>query len=168
VKLRWNFTRKWQLNFKIKEGLKTANSEFFHNRDYYIDYYSLEPSLVFQPNKYFRVGLNYDNGEKINQIGLQETVKSNSLSFNAKYNLLNKGILNGGLQYISLKYNGLQTGPVAFEMMEGLRSGDNFTWHIAYQRTILKNLQLSVSYNGRKPADTNVIHIGTVQLRAYF
>lgn len=168
VKLRWNLSRKWQINLRLNDGQKTANSEFFNNRDYYIDYYSIEPKLVFQPTKYFRVGINYTNGEKLNQIGLQESVTSNSMSLNAKYNLLSKGIVSGNIQYISLKYKGAQNGPVAFEMMDGLRSGDNFTWAITYQRTILKNLQLSINYNGRKPADTDIIHIGTMQLRAYF
>ncbi len=168
IRLRWNFTRTWQINFLAKEGLKTSSSAYFHNRDYYIDYYNLEPKLVFQPNKHFRLGLQYTHGEKLNQMGLQESVKSNSVQFNAKYNLLSKGILTGNIQYVSLNYNGMQNGPIAFEMMEGLRSGDNFTWAITYQRTILKNLQLSVNYNGRKPADTDVIHVGTVQLRAFF
>ena len=168
IRLRWNFTRTWQINFLAKEGLKTSGSAFFHNRDYYIDYYNLEPKLVFQPNKHFRLGLRYAHGEKLNQMGLQESVKSNSVQFNAKYNLLSKGILTGNIQYVSLNYNGIQNGPIAFEMMGGLRSGDNFTWAITYQRTILKNLQLSVNYNGRKPADTDVIHVGTVQLRAFF
>ena len=168
MRLRWNFTRSWQINLLGKEGLKTAGSEFFHNRDYHIDYYNIEPKLILQPNKHFRLGLQYAHGEKMNQIGMQESVKSNSVQFSAKYNLLSKGILTGNIQYISLDYKGLQNGPIAFEMMDGLRSGDNFTWTITYQRTILKNLQLSVNYNGRKPADTEVIHVGTVQLRAFF
>ena len=168
LKLRWNFTRKWQINLRLTEGEKTAKSEFFHNRDYYIDYYNIEPNLVFQPNKYFRLGLSFVQGEKMNQIGFQERVKSRSLAFNAKYNLLTKGIVSGNVQYIAMNYQGNQNGPIAFEMMEGLRSGDNFTWTISYQRTILKNLQLSINYNGRKPADTDIIHVGTVQLRAYF
>ena len=168
LKLRWNFTRKWQINIRLTEGEKTAKSEFFHNRDYYIDYYNIEPNLVFQPNKYFRLGLSFVQGEKMNQIGFQERVKSHSLAFNAKYNLLTKGIVTGNIQYISMNYRGNQNGPIAFEMMEGLRSGDNFTWTISYQRTVLKNLQLSINYNGRKPADTDIIHVGTVQLRAYF
>ena len=168
IKLRWNFTRKWQINLKLNEGEKTANSEFFHNRDYAIDYYNIAPNLVYQPSKYFRLGLKYAQGEKLNMIGLQESVRSNSVSIDGKYNLVNKGIVSANIQYISMNYRGQQNGPIAFEMMEGLRSGDNFTWNVSYQRTIMKNLQLSVSYNGRKPADTDVIHIGTVQLRAYF
>jgi len=168
TRLRWNFTRIWQINLLANEGLKTSGSEFFHNRDYYIDYFNLEPKLVFQPNKHFRLSLRYAHGEKVNQIGLQENVRSNSIQFSAKYNLLSKGVLSGNIQYISLNYKGQQNGPIAFEMMDGLRSGDNFTWTISYQRTILKNLQLSVNYNGRKPADTDVIHVGTVQLRAFF
>ena len=168
LKLRWNFIRKWQLNLRTTQGDKTAFSEFFTNRDYDIHYSSVGPTIVYQPNKYMRISMKYERGNKQNNIGYQEYVYSNTLTLNAKYNLLNKGIVSGNIQYISLDYHGDQSGPIAFEMMEGLRSGDNFTWTISYQRTILKNLQLSINYNGRKPADTDVIHVGNVQLRAYF
>ncbi len=168
LKLRWNFARKWQINFRGSDGEKLANSEYFDSRDYQIKNYEVEPNIVFQPNKYMRISAKYVFGSKQNTIGNRESVKSNRVAFNAKYNLLSKGILNGSVQYISMDYLGNQNSPVAYEMMEGLRSGDNFTWNISYQRTILKNLQLSISYNGRKPADTDVIHVGSVQLRAFF
>jgi len=168
LRLRWNFTRKWQINLRLSNGEKESNSEFFNNRDYLIDYYKMEPSLVFQPNKQMRIGATYSYGAKENRIAAFETVVSQSARLDAKYNLLKKGMLSGMIQYVSLNYSGNQNSPVAFEMMQGLRSGDNFTWTISYQRTILKNLQLSINYNGRKPADTDVIHVGTVQLRAFF
>jgi hypothetical protein len=168
LRLRWNMNRRWQINLRMNEGDKESNSEFFNSRDYRIAYYNIEPSLVFQPNKQMRVSATYAYGSKDNQIGLMENVISQTTRLDAKYHLLKRGMLSGMVQYISLNYNGNQNSPVAFEMMQGLRSGDNFTWNIAYQRTILKNLQLSINYNGRKPADTDVIHVGSVQLRAFF
>ena len=115
-----------------------------------------------------RISVKYIYGEKQNRIANYESVYRNSVALFAKYNLLKKGIINGSIQYISLNYNGNQNSQIAYQMMDGLRSGDNYTWNISYQRTILKNLQLSINYNGRKPADTDVIHVGSVQLRAFF
>jgi hypothetical protein len=168
VRLRWNFARKWQINLRAGDGDKRSYSEFFSSRDFQIDYFDLEPNIVFQPNKYMRISVKYIYGEKQNRIANYENVYRNSLALFAKYNLLKKGIVNGSIQYISLNYSGNQNSQIAYQMMDGLRSGDNYTWNISYQRTILKNLQLSINYNGRKPADTDVIHVGSVQLRAFF
>jgi len=168
LRLRWNFIHKWQLNLRTDKGSKNANSEFFDSRDYRIAFYDVQPDIVFQPTKYMRISLKYIFGEKKNSIANYESVVSNSIALFAKYNLVKKGIINANIQYIRLDYSGNQNTAVAFQMMDGFRSGENFTWNISYQRTILKNLQLSINYNGRKPADTDVVHVGSVQLRAFF
>ncbi len=168
LRLRWNFAHRWQFNIRFDDGVKESNSEYFTSRDYRIDYNNVEPNLVFQPSKFMRISLSWMYSLKENRMQAFEKMQSNSLMLNAKYNLLKKGILSGMVQYISMEYSGEQNSPVAFEMMQGLRSGDNFTWNISYQRTILRNLQLSLMYNGRKAADTETVHIGSVQLRAFF
>jgi hypothetical protein len=53
-------------------------------------------------------------------------------------------------------------------MLEGLRAGNNFTWGLAYQRKVAKNLQLNFTYNGRKSEDNSAIHSGGMELRAFF
>ena len=57
---------------------------------------------------------------------------------------------------------------IAFEMLEGLKTGNNFTWGLSYQRKIAKNLQINFNYNGRKSEDTKAIHSGGMELRAFF
>jgi hypothetical protein len=57
---------------------------------------------------------------------------------------------------------------VAFEMLEALRPGSNYTWSVTWQRNVGKNLQLNLVYSGRKPAGINVVHNGGMELRAFF
>jgi hypothetical protein len=53
-------------------------------------------------------------------------------------------------------------------MLEGLKTGNNFTWGLSYQRKVATNLQLNFNYNGRKSEATNTIHSGGMELRAFF
>ena len=85
-----------------------------------------------------------------------------------KYNQAEKGSLQGGFKTVKINYNGSQNSALGFEMLEALRPGINYTWNIGYQRSISKNLQLSIQYNGRKSENTRTIHSGGMEVRAFF
>jgi hypothetical protein len=53
-------------------------------------------------------------------------------------------------------------------MLESLPPGMNYTWHIGYQKTVSKNLQLTIQYLGRKSENARMIHSGGMELRAFF
>jgi hypothetical protein len=53
-------------------------------------------------------------------------------------------------------------------MLDGLKKGKNYTWTASWQQPLSKNLQLSLSYNGRKSENNKIIHSGGVQVRAFF
>ena len=79
-----------------------------------------------------------------------------------------KGSLQCEINYYKIAYNGTNNNSLAFDMLEGLNAGNNMTWSLSVQRTIAKNLQLNINYNGRKPEDIPTIHAGGLQLRAFF
>ena len=83
-------------------------------------------------------------------------------------NQVNKGSFSGRLNYINISYNAALNSAIAFEMLEGLKTGNNFTWGLNYQRKVAKNLQLNFTYNGRKSEDSTTIHSGGMELRAFF
>jgi hypothetical protein len=76
--------------------------------------------------------------------------------------------LNGELKYINNDFKGSAFSPVAYQMLEGLQPGTNFTWNLIAQRRLTQFLDLNISYFGRKSESTRTIHTGTVQLRAFF
>ena len=82
--------------------------------------------------------------------------------------MLSKGSLLFKVTYIKIKYNSIENTPVAYEMLEGLKAGNNATWSVSYQRNLSGNLQLTLNYEGRKSQNVNMVHVGSVQLRAYF
>jgi hypothetical protein len=70
--------------------------------------------------------------------------------------------------YFSNNFIGDLNTPVAYQMMEGLQPGNNFTWSIIAQKQLTKYLDLNLNYFGRKSDSSKTIHTGTIQLKAYF
>ncbi len=169
LKLRWNISRKFLIQNTSKLGNKHALSDYFISKEFDINYYSEQLKLTFQPNRVFRIAIPVSFGEKQNsaEYGNQHS-QSIKIGLQSKYSLLEKGNFTLDIQRIDIKYNSEANSSVSFEMLEGLLPGTNYTWSISYQRTLLKNLQLSINYNGRKNQISKTIHIGSLQLRAYF
>jgi hypothetical protein len=53
-------------------------------------------------------------------------------------------------------------------MLEGLLPGRNYVWNLTWQRTLVNNMQLNLSYDGRKSGEGKIIHTGGLQVRAFF
>jgi len=86
-----------------------------------------------------------------------------------KYNQTEKGSLNLRMDVVQINYNDIESSAIAYEMLNGLARGTNYTWEMLYQRNINSNLQISVSYNGRKTANsTTIVHLGSGTIRAFF
>jgi hypothetical protein len=170
LKLRWNISRKYLLELTGNQGNKAAFSEFFDNRDFDIDFNKTTTKITLQPNRIFRISLVYQYTEKTNNnlSAPPQQAINNSLTLLGKLNNVQRGNISTAISYIDWKYNGADGDALAFEMLEGYRTGANIRWNISYNRTLMENLQLTVIYDGRKPAGTNIIHTGMVQIRAYF
>ena len=91
-----------------------------------------------------------------------------NLGVEIKYNVLQKGSLNLKVNYIKIKFDGEDNNALAFEMLEALQVGENYTWGFTYQRNLSNNMQLNLTYDGRKSNSGKPIHVGGAQIRAYF
>ncbi len=169
ARLRWNVIQQLSLNVDYVQGRKASASQFFSSRDYSILYYSAEPKVSYQPNTAFRATVSFKYTDKKNsgEFGGQRAVLQD-YGAEIKYNVLNKGSLNLKADFIQITYNGEQNTSLAFEMLEALKIGQNITWGAAYQRNLSNNLQLSITYDGRKSEGTKIVHVGGAQVRAYF
>ena len=167
--VRWNLNKTFGLIFTGKEGQKSNSSQLFASRNYQLNYLTPELKLTIQPNTKFRLALDYIYTEKKNDPDLGgETVFSNNLGAEVKYNILTKGSINAKVNYIQLNYNGSPNSAVAYEMLDGLKSGKNATWSLSYQRTLSNNIQVNITYDGRQSENSKMIHTGGASVRAFF
>ncbi|MDT8393759.1 MAG: hypothetical protein RQ761_07930 [Bacteroidales bacterium] len=167
VNLRWNFYDAFTMQLTAEQGLKKNVSEFFSSRDYDIDFTEFQPGLSYQPGPALRISLFFRYRDNINSSDkIRSIVRDMGTEIN--YRIVNKGSLLVKANYIDISFNGIENSSLGFIMLEGLQTGKNGTWNVSYQQDISDNLQLSLIYDGRKSPEIAVIHMGSLQLRAYF
>jgi hypothetical protein len=169
TKVRWNITRKFYMNLMFNKGTKTYSSEYFDSKSFDISYWEIEPKLIYQPGTKFRISLDYNYSDKINSAGVPiERAKNNNIGLDLKYNFPGKGTLLAKVNYININYNSSESTSLAYEMLQGFKPGQNITWNFTFQRNIGNNLQLDIVYDGRKTGNNKIVHVGNLQIRAYF
>ena len=163
------------INLDLTNGIKYLENKGFQTNSYYLDLIEYEPSysLVFL-NKY-RLKASYKYAKKINDgdrfvsDGLDSTRGIfNNYSLQFRYFKSQAGNLNMKLSYVQVKYNTALNTPIAFAVLEGLQPGKNFVWGVGVDRLYKSNLQLNLSYDGRKSETGPIVHIGSMTLRYLF
>ncbi len=168
-KCRWNITKSWSINSISIYGVKSNQSLFFSTRNYKIESYDIETKISYQPSTAFRTSLLFKHNKKQNiTIDAFQKAELNDIGIEFKYNKIEKGSLNGKADFISISYNDYENTPVAYEMLNALKPGYNYTWELSYQRNITTNVQISITYNGRKSPNNKIINVGGAQVRAFF
>jgi hypothetical protein len=161
-----------EINFLLaaEAGDKTSAAEFFLNRNYKIESIAFVPQLVYQPNSTYKILAAYRNSDKQNSLveGNNERAVINDLSAEFRYSSIKKGVIGIKVNYLNISYNGDANTSLAYEMLEGLKAGENYKWQLSVQRNLGNSLQLSLNYDGRKPSGLSIIHTGGMQLRAFF
>lgn len=170
LRFRWNPIRAVTVELLSEEGRKNNASDFLSNRNYLINYEKIGPSVSWQPENQFRLTLNGNYTQKKNDEDLGgEQAKLLDLGMEMRYNVATKGSLLLNFKTVDIEYSGIGTdNSLAFEMLESLRPGTNFTWSAGIQKNLSGNIQVNLNYNGRKSEDIRTIHAGGVQVRAYF
>jgi len=167
VQFRVNINKSINTNLNLSAGNKSFSSQYFATKNYNLNLKSTELFVNIQTSNSFRVAINSKMSEKTNKSGIEKTKLYNT-GLECRYNILEKGNFVFKADYFFIKYIGEVNSAVGYEMLEGLYPGNNSTWEMQYQHNISNTLQMSISYNGRISQDSKAVHIGTLQMRAFF
>ncbi len=170
MKVRWNIAKMFTFNLLGEYGEKASVSEFFNSNSFDILFYEIEPQIVFQPGTKFRVRGKFKYADKLNRVsdGTTQQAILRDAGVDGKYNILQRGSVNVTFNFISISYGGPTGNTIEFELLEGLKTGLNYTWSAFFQMRVGKNMQVNLQYSGRKSGDNEAVHTGTVQVRAFF
>lgn len=173
--------KEWQLNNRINFSTsfsaftdlnkqeKSNTSEAFSSRNFNLDIYKAGEKITYQPGSMWRISLLYNITDKKNTIGeAGEKSLSQKGGVEFRYSSLKRGLLTMGMNLVYIDFNQPENTPLAYEMLEGLKKGVNYTWSASLQRNISSSFQLSINYEGRKPEGIKTIHTGGLQARAFF
>ncbi len=163
---RWNIVKVIAVEGIVQWGNKSVTADYTTGRNYDLNYFFIKPAVSYQPSTAFRLTLETRFSDKKNIDGERALLRESGLKL--KYNQAEKGSLQAAFSFISINYDGNPGTSLGFEMLESLKPGKNFTWNAGYQRSISKNLQLSLQYNGRKSETNKTVHSGGMEVRAFF
>lgn len=162
------FAKSWLFNFESSLEFNDSENENFVARNYKLDQIRFEPKLSYIFNDNARFDVFYQYTTKDNTIGNMESLSQNNFGLSFTYNNAQKIALTGEVNYFKNEFEGNSNSPVAYQILEGLQPGNNFTWSLLAQKKLTKFLDLNLNYFGRKTETSKTIHTGTVQLKAYF
>jgi hypothetical protein len=162
------FATSWLINFQTSWNTNKSISENFASKNYEIDEGNINPKLSYLLNDNVRFDVFYQYTDKHNTIGSKETLKQQKYGASFSFANFQSMSIIGEFNYFDNNFTGSANTPVAYQMMEGLQPGKNYTWSLLAQKKITKFLDLNLNYLGRKSETSKVIHTGTIQLKAYF
>ena len=160
--------KSWLFDLNTKINRTETISENYAARNFNINSYAFEPKLayIFNPNSSLDLFFEYQT--KQNKIGDLEQLKQTKFGTSFNYSNDKKFTANGEFSFIKNNFIGDSLSPVAFQMLESLQNGSNLTWRLLLQKNLTQYLDLNINYQGRKSENSETIHTGNVQLRAFF
>lgn len=168
----FDFTHKiqeqWLVLMKSVFSKTSMNSENFSSKNYIFREAVLNPKLSYLLDDNKRFDVYYRHKEMNNLIGELETLSQHKYGLSFTLNQNEKAAITGDINYYSNRFLGNINSPVAYQMLEGLQAGVNYTWSLFIQKKVTNFMDLNLSYSGRKSSNSRVIHTGNVQLRAFF
>ncbi len=166
---RWNITSQWGINLSYNYGDRRYQSDFFSVNNYAYIFHEIKPKLIYQVTQNLRATLLFTWFEGTNRADLGKQAGNNQeFGTELRYNVAKQGVLNGKYSLYKVNFDGDISSPLGYDMMQGLTPGNNMVWNISYQQRLANNLQINISYDGRKSESQPIIHIGRMEARYLF
>lgn len=147
---------------------KVNREGLLKQRNFEIDALQLIYSLSYQVGQHFTLTGSYRWQQQQSQGEEPMRLRAQNAGLEVVWNVAEKISLRSDARYIFNKFEGAQNSPVGFEMLENLQPGANGTLELTLQRTLFKNIVLSLNYNGRISRDNPAVHFGNLEVKAFF
>ena len=162
------FANFWLIDLTGKLTNNDLTTENFDDRNYEINSYEIEPKISFLYSQNNRFSAFYHFKNKQNIILNLEQLQQQKFGLEYYYVSENNNQISANITYFLNNFTGNANSPVAYQMLEGLQAGKNYTWNVLFNKKLNTFLNLQLNYLGRKSKNSKTIHTGNVQLRAIF
>jgi len=164
---RFTFHPKWTLRAMIERTFENQTSESFASRNYDITATGISPSITWSASRpvLLTVAVIFNRKDEQNLGGQANTLR---VPIDARYRLERKVDVAARFEVASVDLSGQYAGRTAFELTDGRGPGTSFLWHLSLQSNLSDVLTALVSYDGRAPENTDVIHTARFELSARF
>lgn len=152
---------------KWKRGFRDYHSGVEDGRTYSYQFNAIQPSITWILGSQVRLTGHYEYDQRINSLifGGEKAILQ-SAGLDARFSFKAWGSLQTSATLSMIQFNGDENRGVGIAMLDALKIGNNFLWNLQWNTKISKNIELSIQYDGRKPANTKVIHSANMSVRA--
>ncbi|WP_258848547.1 hypothetical protein [Polaribacter sp. WD7] len=158
----------WLFELLGKTSENDLQTENFTNRNYKILSNEIQPKISFLYNQNNRFSAFYHFKNKENKLQDFETLNQQKFGLEYFYISKKQNQISANINVFLNDFVGNTNTPVAYQMLEGLQAGTNFTWNLIFNQKLNSFLNLNLAYLGRKSENSKAIHTGSIQLRAIF
>ncbi len=165
------FVGKLDLTRTIRQTRSTA----LLTRNYRILAQEIAPEIAWQPSQTFRLTgtYRYTTKRDTDPVQLEPATGAargtfHELGLEQRYSRASKRTITGLVRFTQITFEGPDGTPVAFDLLNALRPGNNLTWQLTVEQRLANGLNISVAYDGRKPSGVSAIHTGRMQVSVLF
>ncbi|MBC7447495.1 MAG: hypothetical protein H7330_05495, partial [Hymenobacteraceae bacterium] len=162
------FTSKLDLMRTTRRSVSTA----LLTRNFRVELLEVAPEVAWQPNQTFRLSTTYRYSRKRDTApAIPESPSFGTFhetGIESRLAQASKRTVTGAVRFTKITFSGQENTPVGFEILNALRPGNNLTWQTTIEQRLASGLNLSLTYDGRKPSDTRAIHTGRMQVSVLF
>ena len=162
------FAKFWLFDVLGKRSNNDLETENFSNRNYQIDTKEIQPKISFLYHKDHRLSAFYHYKNKENKLQDFEVLKQQKIGLEYFYISKKQQQISANITAFLNDFTGDSNTPVAYQMLEGLQTGRNYTWSFLFNQKLNSFLNLNLNYLGRKSENSKTIHTGNIQLKAIF
>jgi hypothetical protein len=169
-RLRWNLSKAYSVNVANKFDINSMLTPAYANQNYEIHSFQTEPQVSYIKGTKYRLtlGCRYLQQEDAPDWGGEHSV-SKVLTLDTKYNVVSNTSISGHFEVNGITFTGTdQTTTVAYTMLQGLTTGTNYVWSINFTKRLLSNIEVTLTYDGRKPGEGTTVNTGRASVRALF
>lgn len=172
-KVRWNITKSISWNANYVNGYKSNYSAFFTDRRFVIVINETQHEFSYIFKQLIRASITYNYSFQSNSHPetAGQFMVMNALKSEFKFTSLKQGNASASFSFVNIAYKDTRekNSQVEFTMLQGLQNGRNYIWNLTFARKLSDNIELLMSYDGRKTGqNAKVIHTGSAQIRAVF
>lgn len=166
-KIRIALSKSVTINMSGRSGIRSNISGTTDGSSYLQKYWSAEPALIWLNRSVLRItsSFRYENRQNDIVYGNEKAIIQ-SANIESRFSQTSTGVIQLRFTYSHINYNGLESAPVTYAMLDGLKTGQNFLWYLNWQRRVGKGIELLIEYEGRKAGLEKSIHTGRMSLRA--
>ncbi len=168
----FNFSHKikesWLIDSQFVLNNQKSDVENTPDRNFTIQGNEFTPKLSYLFSGQSSVSVSYAFLNKENTSTGAEKLNQQKLTAAFRLGNQQNATITGAFDWFENEFEGNSFSPVAYQLLNGLQPGTNFTWNLLAQKKITKFLEVNLNYSGRKTKISKAIHSGNVQLRAFF